>query len=149
VPFFKAQANIHAPHLLALAAAHLVTDNLEEAAGAAQTALELSVRRHERAHEAEARRLLGEIAARREPPDAPAAEARYREALAQAGELGMRPLQAHCHLGLGKLYRRIGRSDEARPELSTAVAMLREMEMTFWLPEAGAELAAASSSPVT
>ena len=58
----------------------------------------------------------------------------------------MRPLQAHCHLGLGKLYRRVGRLDEARAELSTAVAMLREMGMTFWLPEAEAELAKADAS---
>jgi hypothetical protein len=53
----------------------------------------------------------------------------------------MRPLQAHCHLGLGTLYRRVGCLDEARVELSTAVAMLREMGMAFWLPEAEAELA--------
>ncbi|HZO25514.1 MAG TPA: tetratricopeptide repeat protein [Chloroflexota bacterium] len=56
-------------------------------------------------------------------------------------DLEMRPLQAHCHLGLGKLYRRIGRPDEARAELATAVAMLREMGMAFWLPEAEGELA--------
>jgi hypothetical protein len=55
----------------------------------------------------------------------------------------LRPLQAHCHLGLGKLYRRIGRPDQARAELATAVVMLREMEMAFWLPEAERELAAA------
>jgi hypothetical protein len=54
----------------------------------------------------------------------------------------MRPLQAHCHLRLGELYRKVGRSDEARDELATAVEMLREMAMTFWLPEAEAELAA-------
>ena len=53
----------------------------------------------------------------------------------------MRPLQAHCHLGLGKLYRRTGRAGEARAELGTGVEMLRAMEMTFWLPEAEAELA--------
>ena len=53
----------------------------------------------------------------------------------------MRPLQAHCHLGLGKLYRRIGRQYEARAELTTAIQMLREMGMTFWLPDAEAELA--------
>ena len=55
----------------------------------------------------------------------------------------MRPLQAHCHLGLGKLFRRTGRLDEARVELATAVALLREMGMAFWLPEAERELAAA------
>ena len=53
----------------------------------------------------------------------------------------MRPLQAHCHLGLGKLFRRTGRLDEARVELATAVALLREMGMAFWLPEAERELA--------
>src|SRR6266540_2382237 len=46
-----------------------------------------------------------------------------------------RPLQAH-HLGLGKLYRRLGRLDEARAEPSTAITMLREMGMALWLPEA-------------
>ena len=74
------------------------------------------------------------------------AEGTYQEALALADELGMRPLQAHCHLGLGKLYRRTGRPDEARAELATAVAMLREMGMAFWLPEAEVELAGVSRS---
>ena len=57
----------------------------------------------------------------------------------------MRPLQAHCHLGRGKLLRRIGHTDEARTELATAVEMLREMGMTFWLPEAERELAATTA----
>jgi hypothetical protein len=65
-------------------------------------------------------------------------------ALIIAEELEMRPRQAHCHLGLGKLYRRTGRLDEARAELATAVAMLRAMGMAFWLPEAERELAAAT-----
>jgi hypothetical protein len=47
----------------------------------------------------------------------------------------MRPLQAHCHCGLGTLYRQIGRSEQARAELFTAIEMYREMAMTFWLPE--------------
>ena len=59
-------------------------------------------------------------------------------------DAGMRTLEARCHLGLGKLYRRIGRLDEARAALATAVAMLREMGMAFWLPEAERELAAAT-----
>jgi len=41
----------------------------------------------------------------------------------------------------GWLHCRAGRLDEARAELSTAAAMLREMEMAFWLPEAEGELA--------
>jgi hypothetical protein len=56
----------------------------------------------------------------------------------------MRPLQAHCHLGLGKLYRHTGRPEEARAELATAVAMLSEMRMVYWLPEAERELAKAT-----
>ncbi len=70
---------------------------------------------------------------------------RQRRALALALALGMRPLQAHCHLGLGTLYRKTGRIEEARAELSVAVDLYRAMEMTFWLPEAEAELAGAST----
>jgi len=58
-----------------------------------------------------------------------------------ADELGMRPLQAHCHRGLGTLHRQTGQSEQARAELSTAIKMYREMEMTFWLPETEAALA--------
>ena len=61
---------------------------------------------------------------------------------ALADELGMRPLVAHCHLGLGKLYRRTGKRQEAEEHLTTAAAMYREMDMRFWLDEAEAELAA-------
>src|SRR5262249_16507069 len=82
---------------------------------------------------------LAAILARAGDPDA---ERTFREALAAAEELEMRPLQAHCHLDLGKLYRRTGRLDEARTELMTAKALLSEMGMVFWLPEAEAELAA-------
>ena len=69
------------------------------------------------------------------------AEAHYRQALALADELGMRPLQAHCHLGLGTLYAKIDRREQARAELSAAIALYRAMDMTFWLPQAEAALA--------
>ena len=52
----------------------------------------------------------------------------------------MRPLVAHCHLGLGKLYRRTGQRDEAREHLTTATTMDREMGMTYWLEQAEAEM---------
>ena len=87
-------------------------------------------------------RQLAAISLRRQA-SAPDAERTFHEVLARAEELGMRPLQAHCHLDLGKLYGRVGRLDEARAELSTAVAMLRERGMRHWLPEAEAELATA------
>jgi tetratricopeptide (TPR) repeat protein len=91
-------------------------------------------------------RSLARVHARHEPPEVEQAEHIYRQSLALAEELGMRPLQAHCHLGLGKLYRQVGRFDEARAELATSVAMLREMGMVFWLREAEAELAQSTAS---
>ena len=66
------------------------------------------------------------------------------EALTLAEELGMRPLQAHCHLGLGRLYCQTGRGAPARASLATAIA-LYDMEMTFWLPQAEAALAQVES----
>ena len=69
------------------------------------------------------------------------AEAYYHQALALADELGMRPLQAHCHRGLGTLYLKTGQQEQARAELSTAIALYRAMDMTFWLPETEAALA--------
>ena len=65
----------------------------------------------------------------------------YAQALALAEELGMRPLQAHCHRGLGALYAQTGRRGQARATLATAIAMYRAMEMAFWLPPAEATLA--------
>ena len=69
------------------------------------------------------------------------AAASYRQALALAEALGMRPLQAHCHRGLGTLYAATGQREQARTALSTAIEMYRGMEMTFWLPETEAALA--------
>jgi tetratricopeptide (TPR) repeat protein len=119
----------------------VLADRLEEAHALAKQTLAHAHEHQERGKEAYALRLLGEIAARREPPEREPAEAHYRQALALAEELGMRPLQAHCHLGLGTLYAKIGRREEARAELSAAIALYRAMAMTFWLPQAEAALA--------
>jgi uncharacterized protein HemY len=70
------------------------------------------------------------------------AEAQYDAAMALASELGMRPLVAHCHVGLGALYRRTGKGEQAREHLTTAITMYREMEMASWLAQAEAALAA-------
>ena len=72
--------------------------------------------------------------------DAESGEAHYREALALAEPRGMRPLVAHCHLGLGKLYRRTGKREQAQEHLATATTMYREMDMRFWLEQAEAEM---------
>ena len=94
----------------------------------------------QRGFEADTLRLLAEIHARLDSPERPGAEAFYREALALAGELGMRPLVARCHLGLGRLYRQAGEGAAAKEHLSTARTMLAQMEMRFWLEEAEVEL---------
>ena len=101
-------------------------------------------RHQERGYEAYALRLLGEIAARRDPPEVEPAAIHYCQALALAEELGMRPLQAHCHLGLGTLYLKVAQREQARAALSTAIALYRAMAMPFWLPQAEAALAQVS-----
>src|SRR5687768_437659 len=80
-------------------------------------------------------------AARRDLPHIEEAEIHYRETFALADELSMRPLTAHCHRGLGTLYAKIGRREQARGELSAAMELYRAMEMTFWLPQVEAALA--------
>ena len=84
---------------------------------------------------------LGVVHAHADPPDAAQAEAHYQQALALAEALGMRPLVAHCQHGLGRLYGQTGRGTQARAALATAIALYRDMEMTFWLPQAEAGLA--------
>ena len=93
------------------------------------------------ANEALALHQLGVVQAHADPPDVAQAEAHYQQALALAEELGMRPLMAHCHHGLGRLYSQTGRGEEARAELSAAIALYRAMDMTFWLRQAEAALA--------
>ena len=115
----------------------------EEAWQHARQALDLARRQKERANEALALCQLGAVHAQAEPRDVAPAEACYRQALALADALGMRPLQAHCHLGLGTLYVKTGRHEPARAELSIAIEQYRSMEMTFWLPQAEAVLAQA------
>jgi hypothetical protein len=75
------------------------------------------------------------------PPNVEQAESHYQQALALAGELGMRSLQAHCRLGLGNLYAITAQRQQARAAMSTATEMYRAMDMTLWLPQAEAALA--------
>jgi tetratricopeptide (TPR) repeat protein len=112
-----------------------VAVGLEETHAPTDRALAYAREHEERGHQTYALRLLGDIAAQREPPQIEPAEASYRQALALAEELGMRPLQAHCHRGLGTLYAATGQREQARAALTTAIEMYRVMDMTFWLPE--------------
>jgi tetratricopeptide (TPR) repeat protein len=124
-----------------LSEAYLLAGRMEEAMTQALRALELSRAHKERGHQAWTLRLLGEIHSYRAPLDAQQAEEYYRQALSLAEDLGMRPLQAHCHLGLGTLYAKMGQQEQARSELSIANALYRAMEITFWLPQVEVALA--------
>jgi class 3 adenylate cyclase/tetratricopeptide (TPR) repeat protein len=128
---------------LALGEAQLLAGCLEGAHAHAERALAHAREYQERDSQAYALRLLGDIAARREPPETAQAEAHYQHALALAEELGMRPLRAHCHRSLGTLYATIGQQEQARAELSAAIVLYRVMDMAFWLPQTEAALAQA------
>jgi class 3 adenylate cyclase/tetratricopeptide (TPR) repeat protein len=124
-----------------LSEAYLLAGRMQEAVQLAGRALELARAHKERGHEAWALRLLGEIAAHQGPTEIEPAEHYYCQALALADELGMRPLLAHCHLGLGTQHTKIGRTERARTALTTAIELYKAMDMTFWLPQAEATLA--------
>jgi tetratricopeptide (TPR) repeat protein len=126
---------------LALSEAYLLASRPEEAQTFVEGALAFARARQERGHQACALRLIGEIAARREPPEVESAKDYYRQALALANEISMRPLIAHCHRGLGTLYAKLGRPEQERTEWSMAIELYRAMDMTLWLPEAEAMLA--------
>jgi class 3 adenylate cyclase/tetratricopeptide (TPR) repeat protein len=131
----------HVLGVIPLGEGYLRAGRIEDALQQAQHAAEVCRQHQQRGHEAWALRLLGEVAVQRHPPEVEQATAHYRQALALAEELGMRPLQAHCHLGLGTLYAKTGQQEQARAELSAAIALYRAMDMTFWLPQAEAALA--------
>jgi len=122
-----------------LGRAALLIGRLDEARSMADRALEYSP--SHAGFAAHALHLLGDIATHPERFDADNAETHYRQALALAEPRGMHPLVAHCHLGLGKLYHRTGKREQAQEHLTTATTLYREMGMTYWLEKAEAELA--------
>jgi tetratricopeptide (TPR) repeat protein len=136
----------HSISLVHLGEAYLLAHRVEDARATAERAGTLARARGERGYEVYARRLLGDIAALSGPPRVSEAEARYREALASAEDLGMRPLAAHCHFGLGTLYRRAGDRAHAEERLTAAIAIYREMNMRSWLEQADAERRAPAGS---
>jgi tetratricopeptide (TPR) repeat protein len=118
----------------------------EEAGQHARQALDLARQQKARGDEALALHQLGVVHAHADPPDIAQAEAHYQQALALAEELGMRPLVAHCRLGLGTLYATTGQRQQAHAALSAAIALYRAMDMTFWLPQVEAALAQAGAA---
>jgi class 3 adenylate cyclase/tetratricopeptide (TPR) repeat protein len=127
--------------IVLLSEAYLLAGRVDEAMELALRALEFCRDHKERGFHAWALRLLGKIAAHHARPEVEQAEGYYHAARAVADELGMRPLLAHCHLGLGTLYAKMDQREPARAELSAAVDLYRALEMTFWLPQAQAALA--------
>ena len=118
-----------------VAEAYGLANREKDAIRTVRQALDFAREFHRRPQEAWVLRALGEIASHRAQPDNESAEASYRQAMALADELGMRPIVAHCHHGLGKLYRRVGKGEEGREHLATAVTMYREMGMRFWVEQ--------------
>jgi tetratricopeptide (TPR) repeat protein len=114
--------------------AYLLAGRRDEAARLAAIALEAARAQKQRGQEAAALRLSADIALG--VLDGERAEAGYRHALALASEIGLRPLAAHCHVGLGTLRRHTGNRQEAERHLDAAAALYREMGMRFWLDRA-------------
>jgi tetratricopeptide (TPR) repeat protein len=123
-----------------LGEAYLLAERTDAALALAERAVEHASTYKEPGHQAYALRLLGEIAAHGESADVQKAETAYQQALMLATPLGMRPLQAHCHLGLGALYGKVGLLEQARYELAAAIELFGAMDMTFWLRRADALL---------
>ena len=121
-----------------LGRAALVLGRLDEAQNQSDRALESSPCHP--GYAAHALHLLGDISSHPDRFDAESGETRYREALALAQPRGMRPLVAHCHLGLGTLCRCTGKRERAQVHLTTAATMYRDMAMRFWLERAKAEI---------
>jgi tetratricopeptide (TPR) repeat protein len=118
----------------ALGRACLLLGRLDEAQRLGARAIDYSPRQPGFA--AYALHLLGGVATHPDRFDAEHGERHYRGALALAEPRGMRPLMAHCHLGLGTLSRRIGKQQAAQEHLVMAAGMYRELGMPYWLEQA-------------
>ena len=125
--------------ITSLAEACLVLERVAEAREQAKQAVALARAHQQRGWEAWGLKLLGDVHAH-ELAEAEHAGDAYRRALAQATELGLSPLVAHCHFGLGKLYGQTSKRQQAREHFMTATTMYREMDMQFWLEKAEHEL---------
>lgn len=124
-----------------LSEAYVLVGRMDDAIRSGLRALDLARECKERGHEAWALRVLGKIAMKGDPVEIEKAEDYYHQAVALAQELGMRPLLARCHLGLGILSHMVGKLDQARSELSAALELFRSMGMAFWVDRVEARLA--------
>jgi tetratricopeptide (TPR) repeat protein len=128
----------HPAGLAWLADVYLRDGRCADAMDAINRSLELSRTHGQHDQQVEALVVRGAIASAGDRPDVEQAHDSIRQALALAEGLKMPPLVAHCHLGLGKLYRRTGKRDQSHEHLATATTMYREMDMQFYLEQAEA-----------
>jgi hypothetical protein len=129
----------HAVVLTVLAEAYLFAGRADEAAAAAQRALSMAQERGQRGDAAAALFVLGEAAAGG-ALDSGDAERHHLAAIALAEELGMRPLVARAHLGVGRLYLRTAAREHAEDHVLAATREFIAMDMPFWLRQATATL---------
>jgi len=130
----------HAMLMVRLGEAYLQALRRDDAVRCAREAVSLARDHGERGYEAYAFRLLGELGLS-DPPELDESEVFFRQAIERADALGMRPLLAQCHFGLGRRHRRAGRYDRARSMLNDALQLFRTLEMPVWSRRAGDELA--------
>ena len=130
----------HALELTNLSEARLAAGRRAEALESAQRGLALLRTNRQRFAEPENLRVLGDIHASDDPPNVHEAEASYRQAMALAAEMGLRPVLARCHLHLGTMYGNAGKRTQALEHLTQALEMLREMGMRFWQEKAEAAI---------
>jgi hypothetical protein len=123
-----------------LAEGYLFSGRIEDAARLAERAADLSRQHKERGHEAWALKLLGDIAMQEDPRNSARAENFYRAAASLCDALGMKPLAAHCRMGVGALFLSLGVKDRAAEELNAAAEQFGAMEMRFWQSRAKALL---------
>ena len=122
----------------AVGRACLLLGHLDEAKRFVERSLDSS--RHQPGLAAYAQCLAGDLASHPDQFDSERGAASYREALALAERHGMRPVAAHSHLGLGRIFHRSGRHEHAREHLATATTMFREMDVDHWVDQAEMEL---------
>jgi tetratricopeptide (TPR) repeat protein len=123
---------------------YLLAGRYSEAEALARQVLAVFGKSKHRGSEAWIKYLLGDILAHRDSSHVTQAEEHYREALLLSRELGMRPLQAHCHLGLAQIHSESGNRSLARTEIQAASDLYHAMRMFYWLDKANRTLPAVS-----
>jgi class 3 adenylate cyclase/tetratricopeptide (TPR) repeat protein len=127
-------------NMASLAEGYLLLDRVDQAQRCAEDALDLARQYKERGHQAWTRKVLGDIALHENRRDLAGAAAHYREALALSEELSMRPLTAHCRLGMALVYAALGTLGDARAEAASARAEYEAMGMGGWRERAAVAL---------